>query len=98
VQRKPIFGHCNDKMLVAYSDDELGTIRLAATRRHLAVCRRCLARQANLKCIVWRIRRLLAKRSCFDVIRTEEAKKSLLRWRDNFEMLRLTEPSNPSNG
>jgi anti-sigma factor RsiW len=97
MERRPISGHCNDKTLVAYSDCELSGIRPAATRRHLAVCRRCRTRQANLKCIVWRIRRLLAKRSLFDVIGTEGAKQRFLRWRDNFEMLRLTEPSDPPN-
>src|SRR5260370_39560294 len=95
--RNPISGHCNEKNLVAYSDGELSGIRLAATHRHLAVCRRCRTRQANLKCIVWRIQRLRAKRSLFDVIRTEGAKQKFLRWRDNFEMLRPTEPANPSN-
>lgn len=97
MQRRLISGHCNDKTLVAYSASELRGIRLTATRRHLAVCRRCRTRRAALKSALWRIRRLLAKRSLFDVIRTEGAKRRFLRWRDNFEMLRLAEPSNPSN-
>ncbi len=97
MQRRPISGRCNDKTLVAYSDSELSGIRPAATRRHLAVCRHCRTRRAALKSTLWRIRRSLAKRSLFDVIRTEGAKQRFLQWRDNSEMLRITEPSNPSN-
>ena len=94
MQRRPISGHCNDKTLVAYSASELSRIRLTATRRHLAVCRRCRTRRAALKSTLWRIRRSLAKRSLFDVIRTDGAKQRFLQWRDDSEMLRLTEPSN----
>ena len=62
MQRRPISGHCNDKTLVAYSDSELSGHRLAATRWHLAVCRNCRMRRAALKCTLWTMRRLLAKR------------------------------------
>lgn len=95
--RKRISGHSNDKTLVAYSDGELSRIRVVATRRHLAACRRCRARRAALKCTPWRIRRLLAKRSSYDVVRTERGKQRFFRWQENFEKLRVTEPSDPSD-
>jgi hypothetical protein len=79
------------------SDGELSGIQHSTTYKHLAVCRLCRTRRATLKCTVWRIRRSLAKRSFLDMVRAEGAMQRFLRWRKNFEMLRLTEPSNPSN-
>lgn len=66
MQRRPISGHCNDKALVAYSDGELSGIRLAATRGHLAVCRRCRMRRAALKCTLCNGRLIVAPKAITD--------------------------------
>jgi anti-sigma factor RsiW len=87
--RKAVSAQCNDEMLVVYHDGELNRNQSAATRRHLAVCRRCRERQAAIRSVVLSIRRLRANPSLADLVLSEKAKQRFLEWRESFEMLHL---------